>query len=97
MVSGTQDPSAENRARQRLAELLRDQADVCSGQGSPLYGVLLARAAEDVLVLHRVPAYGGKGMGASGSDGPQRAVGEGADNRLHAQKDLLPWLLGRSG
>ncbi|KQS69395.1 ornithine carbamoyltransferase [Modestobacter sp. Leaf380] len=55
----------------------------------------LARAASDAIVLHCLPAYRGKEIAASVIDGPQSAVFDEAENRLHAQKALLVWLLGR--
>ncbi len=57
----------------------------------------LARAADDAVVLHCLPAYRGKEIAAAVIDGPQSAVWDEAENRLHAQKALLTWLLERSG
>jgi ornithine carbamoyltransferase len=57
----------------------------------------LARAAEDAVVLHCLPAYRGKEIAATVIDGPHSAVWDEAENRLHAQKALLLWLLERSG
>jgi ornithine carbamoyltransferase len=56
---------------------------------------LLARADGDAIVLHCLPAYRGKEIAASVIDGPQSAVWDEAENRLHAQKALLTWLLSR--
>jgi ornithine carbamoyltransferase len=56
----------------------------------------LARAADGAVVLHCLPAYRGKEIAASVIDGPQSAVWDEAENRLHAQKALLVWLLERS-
>ncbi|MGB9376252.1 MAG: ornithine carbamoyltransferase [Mycobacteriales bacterium] len=56
----------------------------------------LADAAPDALVLHCLPAYRGKEIAAAAIDGPQSAVWDEAENRLHAQKALLTWLLDRS-
>ena len=56
----------------------------------------LARAADDAVVLHCLPAYRGKEIAASVIDGPQSAVWDEAENRLHAQKAVLIWLLARS-
>ena len=56
----------------------------------------LGRAAEDAVVLHCLPAYRGKEISASVVDGPQSAVWDEAENRLHAQKALLVWLLEHS-
>jgi ornithine carbamoyltransferase len=56
----------------------------------------LARAAADAVVLHCLPAYRGKEIAAEVIDGPQSAVWDEAENRLHAQKALLTWLLEKS-
>ena len=53
----------------------------------------LALAAPDAIVLHCLPAYRGKEITAEVIDGPQSAVWDEAENRLHAQKALLAWLL----
>jgi ornithine carbamoyltransferase len=53
----------------------------------------LADAAAGAIVLHCLPAYRGKEIAASVIDGPQSAVWDEAENRLHAQKALLSWLL----
>jgi ornithine carbamoyltransferase len=45
-------------------------------------------------VLHCLPAYRGKEIAASVIDGPRSAVWDEAENRLHAQKALLVYLLG---
>jgi ornithine carbamoyltransferase len=55
----------------------------------------LARAAAGAIVLHCLPAYRGKEISASVIDGPASAVWDEAENRLHAQKALLTWLLER--
>ena len=56
----------------------------------------LARAAPGAVVLHCLPAYRGKEIAAEVIDGPQSVVWDEAENRLHAQKALLTWLLERS-
>ena len=57
---------------------------------------LLAGAKDDAIVLHCLPAYRGKEIEAAVIDGPQSVVWDEAENRLHAQKALLSWLLARS-
>jgi len=56
----------------------------------------LAQAAPDAIVLHCLPAFRGKEITAEVIDGPQSAVWDEAENRLHAQKALLAWLLEQS-
>jgi ornithine carbamoyltransferase len=53
----------------------------------------MALAAPDAIVLHCLPAYRGKEITAEVLDGPQAVVWDEAENRLHAQKALLTWLL----
>jgi ornithine carbamoyltransferase len=56
----------------------------------------LEQAADDAIVLHCLPAYRGKEITADVIDGPQSVVWDEAENRLHAQKALLAFLLERS-
>lgn len=54
---------------------------------------LLARAKSDALFLHCLPADRGFEVTAEVLDGPHSVVWDEAENRLHAQKALLTWLL----
>ena len=56
----------------------------------------LARAHPEAVVLHCLPAYRGAEIAADVIDGAQSAVWDEAENRLHAQKALLIWLLERT-
>jgi ornithine carbamoyltransferase len=58
---------------------------------------LLARADSEALVLHCLPAHRGDEITDEVIDGPHSAVWDEAENRLHAQKALLVWLLEHSG
>lgn len=57
----------------------------------------MAAAADDAVVLHCLPAYRGAEITAEVIDGPQSLVWDEAENRLHAQKALMAWLLVESG
>ncbi|MBO0892438.1 MAG: ornithine carbamoyltransferase, partial [Acidothermales bacterium] len=57
---------------------------------------LMARAAPESVFLHCLPAYRGKEVAAEVIDGPRSVVWDEAENRLHAQKALLAWLLERA-
>lgn len=54
---------------------------------------LLGRAADGAIVLHCLPAHRGDEITDEVIDGPASAVWDEAENRLHAQKALLTWLL----
>ena len=54
---------------------------------------LVALAADDVIVMHCLPAYRGKEIAAEVIDGPRSVVWDEAENRRHAQKAIISWLL----
>ncbi len=54
---------------------------------------LLGHADSEAVVLHCLPAHRGHEITDEVIDGPQSAVWDEAENRLHAQKALLVWLL----
>ncbi|HEY7726257.1 MAG TPA: ornithine carbamoyltransferase, partial [Anaeromyxobacteraceae bacterium] len=75
-----QEAEAEAR-RKRFAGFLVDDA-------------LLGRARRNAIVLHGLPAHRGEEITDAVMEGPQSAVFDQAENRLHAQKALLELLLG---
>lgn len=54
---------------------------------------LMAQARADAIFLHCLPAYREYEVAPEVIDGPQSAVWDEAENRLHAQKALMAWLL----
>ncbi|NEX19331.1 ornithine carbamoyltransferase [Thiorhodococcus mannitoliphagus] len=54
---------------------------------------VMARASKDALFMHCLPAHRGEEVTASVIDGPQSVVWDEAENRLHAQKALLEFLI----
>ena len=54
----------------------------------------MKRAATDAIFLHCLPAHRGEEVTDEVIDGPQSAVWDEAENRLHAQKGVLAWCLG---
>jgi ornithine carbamoyltransferase len=54
---------------------------------------LMTHAASDAMFLHCLPAYRGYEVTGDVIDGPQSFIWDEAENRLHAQKALLVWLL----
>ncbi len=55
---------------------------------------LMAKAAEDAVFMHCLPAHRGEEVSAEVLDGPQSVVFDEAGNRLWAQKAILGWVLG---
>ncbi|MCT1428337.1 ornithine carbamoyltransferase [Corynebacterium sp. p3-SID1241] len=74
----------ENDGRDRRTPFLPYRVD----------STLMSKANEDAIFLHCLPAYRGNEVTTEVIDGPQSRVFDEADNRLHAQKALLVWLLG---
>jgi ornithine carbamoyltransferase len=54
---------------------------------------LIAAASPEAIFLHCLPAHRGEEVSASVLEGPQSVVWQQAENRLHAQRGLLYWLL----
>jgi ornithine carbamoyltransferase len=56
-------------------------------------GGLMLKARPDAIVMHCLPAHRGEEITDEILDGPQSLVLEQAENRLHAQKAVMLWLL----
>ncbi|MBX9746672.1 MAG: ornithine carbamoyltransferase [Hyphomonadaceae bacterium] len=64
----------------------------------PPYAVdeaMMQRAAKDALFLHCLPAHRGEEVTDAVLDGPQSGAWDEAENRIHAQKAVLLWCLGK--
>ena len=70
-------------ADKRLKDLMSHQAN----------DALMNAAARNAIFLHCLPAHRGEEVTASVIDGPQSAVFDEAENRLHAQKAVIRWCL----
>ncbi len=81
-VSMHDDPEA---ARLRHNQLLPYRVDEA----------LMRAAGEQALFMHCLPAHRGEEVTDAVMDGPQSVVFDEAENRLHAQKAILRWCLGR--
>jgi ornithine carbamoyltransferase len=62
-------------------------------QGFQVNRDLLANAKPGAIVLHDLPAHRGEEITDDVIDGPQSAVFDQAENRLHAQKAVLRWIV----
>ncbi len=57
---------------------------------------MLSHAKVDAIFMHDLPAYRGREVTQDVMDGARSAVFQQAENRLHVQKALLSWLLGKT-
>lgn len=72
------------------------QARLRAFEGFEVTSALMSAAAPEAIFLHCLPAHRGEEVSAEVIDGPQSHVWEEAENRLHAQKALLVWLMAPS-
>jgi ornithine carbamoyltransferase len=56
---------------------------------------LMAQASQDAIAMHCLPAHRGEEITSEVADGPQSALFDQAENRLHAQKGLLAVLMAK--
>ncbi|MBU6424356.1 MAG: ornithine carbamoyltransferase [Chloroflexi bacterium] len=62
-------------------------------QGYQVNAALMRLAKPDAVVMHDLPAHRGEEITDDVMDGPQSIVFDQAENRLHAQKALVRWLM----
>ena len=87
VVTDTWTSMGQADSAERLAALAPFQVD----------DQLMDAAAPDAMFLHCLPAHRGEEVTDAVIDGPRSAVWDEAENRLHAQKSLLLWALGKLG
>jgi ornithine carbamoyltransferase len=75
----------EDQKAQRVADFSGFQVDAA----------LMALADSKAIFMHCLPAYRGYEVAADVIDGPQSVIWDEAENRLHAQKALMAFLLAR--
>jgi ornithine carbamoyltransferase len=62
-------------------------------QGYQVNAELMRHAKPEAIVMHDLPAHRGEEITDDVMDGPQSVVFDQAENRLHAQKAVLCWLM----
>jgi ornithine carbamoyltransferase len=85
VVTDTWVSMGQAHAHNKLAAMAPYQVD----------GHLMLAAKRDALFLHCLPAHRGEEVTDAVIDGPQSRVWQEAENRVHAQKSILLWALGR--
>ncbi len=85
VVTDTWISMGQAQAEAKLAAMMPYQVD----EG------LMAEASADGVFLHCLPAHRGEEVADAVIDGPQSAIWDEAENRLHAQKAVLLWVLGK--
>jgi len=71
------------------------EVHVAAMQPYQVNGALMAKAAPGAKFLHCLPAHRGEEVTDEVIDGPNSVVWDEAENRIHAQKSVLLWALGR--
>ena len=88
VVTDTWISMGQEAEKEHRQELFRDYA---------VDSAAMSQASPEAIFLHCLPAYRGFEVSPEVLDGPQSVVFDEAENRLHAQKALMAWLLYRSG
>ena len=86
-ISMGQESGAKTQADAKLAAMMPYQVG----------GGLMGGAKSGATFLHCLPAHRGEEVTADVIDGPQSAIWDEAENRLHAQKSVLLWAFGLLG
>lgn len=73
------------------------QEKIAAMQPYQVNNALMGQAKPDAIFLHCLPAHRGEEVTDTVIDGPQSRAFEEAENRLHAQKSVLLWALGKLG
>ena len=87
VVTDTWISMGQEHAQEKLRAMMPFQVD----------DALMACAKPDAVFLHCLPAHRGEEVVTSVIDGPQSAIWDEAENRLHAQKSILLWCFGLLG
>jgi ornithine carbamoyltransferase len=87
VVADTWVSMGDTDTRERMQALAPYQVD----------SALMRRAKPGAVFLHCLPAHRGEEVTADVIDGPQSAVFQEAENRIHAQKAVLAWCMGGTG
>jgi ornithine carbamoyltransferase len=85
VVTDTWVSMGQTSAKEKLAAMMPFQVT----------DAVMAKALPNALFLHCLPAHRGEEVTASVIDGPQSVVWDEAENRLHVQKAILLWCLGK--
>ncbi|MEO6580385.1 MAG: ornithine carbamoyltransferase [Sphingomicrobium sp.] len=85
VVTDTWTSMGQAESKERLAAFAPYRVD----------NALMEAAGPDAIFLHCLPAHRGEEVTDAVLDGPQSAAWDEAENRLHAQKSLLLWVMGK--
>jgi len=85
VVTDTWVSMGQDHAHNKLAAMAPFQVDA----------QLMALAGANATFLHCLPAHRGEEVTDPVIDGPQSAVWDEAENRIHAQKSVLRWVFGQ--